>query len=95
MGEIGTGVISPDMQDSQLWYAIRVRFLKGQPMSVLLNNVATVVAILVFFVLVAGLLNLLRTNSSNMSQKLMRWRVGLQFIAIILIVTSAWIAKHI
>jgi hypothetical protein len=36
---------------------------------------------------------MLRTNSANMSQKLMRWRVGLQFVAIMLVMLSAWIAK--
>ena len=33
-------------------------------------------------VLIAGLFNMLRTDSANMSQRLMRWRVGLQFVAI-------------
>ncbi len=62
-------------------------------MPTILNNGATVVAFMVLAVLVAGLFNMLRTNSANMSQKLMRWRVGLQFIAIMLVMLSAWIAK--
>jgi hypothetical protein len=62
-------------------------------MSTLLNNAGLVVAGLVFLVLAAGLLNLLRTDAANTSQKLMRWRVGLQFIAIVFIVASAWIAR--
>lgn len=33
-------------------------------------------------VLLAGLLNMLRADSANTSQRLMRWRVGLQFVAI-------------
>lgn len=60
----------------------------------ILNNAATVVAVLVFLVLVAGLINLLRTDGANTSQMLMRWRVGLQFAAIVLIVASAWLAKQ-
>ena len=44
-------------------------------------------------VLAAGLINLLRTDGGNTSQLLMRWRVGLQFVAIVLIVASAWLAK--
>lgn len=64
-------------------------------MSSLLNNAATVVAILVFFVLAAGLINMLRTDGGNMSQQFMRWRVGLQFVAIVLVVASAWIAKNL
>ena len=62
-------------------------------MPTILNNGATVVAFMVLAVLVAGLLNMLRTNSANLSQKLMRWRVGLQFIAIVLVMLSAWIAR--
>lgn len=60
----------------------------------ILNNAATVVAVIVFLVLVAGLINLLRTDGANTSQMLMRWRVGLQFAAIVLIVASAWLAKQ-
>ena len=59
----------------------------------ILNNAATVVALLVFLVLAAGLVNLLRTDGGNTSQLLMRWRVGLQFVAIVLIVASAWLAN--
>lgn len=62
-------------------------------MSSLLNNGATIVAFMVLAVLVAGLFNMLRTNSANLSQKLMRWRVGLQFVAIVLVMLSAWIAR--
>jgi hypothetical protein len=62
-------------------------------MPIILNNGATVVAFMVLAVLVAGLFNMLRTNSANLSQKLMRWRVGLQFIAIVLVMLSAWIAR--
>ena len=63
-------------------------------MSEILNNTATIVAFLVFLVLVAGLINLLRTDGGNTSQLLMRWRVGLQFVAIVLIVASAWLANY-
>jgi uncharacterized membrane protein len=34
--------------------------------------------------LLAGLLNMLRGKNPNLSQKLMRWRVGLQFLAIVI-----------
>jgi len=40
-------------------------------------------ALCVFGVLLAGLWNLVRASpNANLSQKLMRWRVGLQFVAI-------------
>lgn len=46
--------------------------------------VAGAVAVVAIVVLL-GLVNLLRGGDSNLSQKLMRWRVGLQFCAILLI----------
>jgi di/tricarboxylate transporter len=41
--------------------------------------------------LVLGLVNMLRQGSANRSQTLMRWRVGLQFLAIVVIVIVLWI----
>lgn len=36
-------------------------------------------------VLFLGLINMMRGGNPNLSQKLMRWRVGLQFVAIVII----------
>jgi hypothetical protein len=44
----------------------------------------TVALAAVLLVLLAGLWNMLRGTSPNLSQTLMRWRVGLQFLAIAL-----------
>jgi hypoxia induced protein len=41
-------------------------------------------------VLVLGLINMMRGGSGNTSQKLMRLRVLLQFIAIIVIMATIW-----
>jgi Hypoxia induced protein conserved region len=41
-------------------------------------------------VLLLGLTNMMRGGSGNTSQKLMRLRVLLQFIAIIVIMTTLW-----
>ncbi len=41
-------------------------------------------------VLVLGLYNMLRGGSPNLSQTLMRWRVVLQFIAVIIIMLTVW-----
>ncbi|HEY0146170.1 MAG: twin transmembrane helix small protein [Methylovirgula sp.] len=52
-----------------------------------LGNVLVAVAVFaVFLVLVAGLVNMMRGGSPNLSQKLMRWRVGLQALAILIII---------
>ena len=51
-----------------------------------LPGLAVGVAILaVATVLVLGLVNLLRAGAGNRSQQLMRWRVALQFLAILVI----------
>ena len=48
-----------------------------------MSNVALVVAMLaVAGVLLLGLINMARGGSPETSQKLMRWRVWLQFIAV-------------
>jgi hypothetical protein len=44
----------------------------------------------VVVVLVLGLLNMMRGGSPNTSQKLMRWRVLLQFVAIVVIMVTIW-----
>lgn len=44
-------------------------------------------------VLVLGLGNLLRTDSANTSQTLMRWRVGLQFAAICILMLVLYLRK--
>ncbi len=41
-------------------------------------------------VLLLGLVNMMRGGSGNTSQKLMRWRVVLQFIAIVIIMFTIW-----
>ncbi len=44
----------------------------------------------VAIVLVLGLINMMRGGSPNRSQKLMRLRVLLQFVAIIVIMVTIW-----
>jgi hypothetical protein len=44
----------------------------------------------VAFVLLLGLINMMRGGSPNTSQKLMRWRVLLQFVAIIIAMLAVW-----
>lgn len=46
----------------------------------------------VFLVLVAGIVNMYRTNpkAASTSNRLMRWRVILQFIAVVLLMAGLW-----
>ncbi|HLH89912.1 MAG TPA: twin transmembrane helix small protein [Xanthobacteraceae bacterium] len=45
-------------------------------------------------VLLLGLANMMRGGSPNTSQKLMRLRVLLQFIAIIVLMATVWFLHH-
>jgi hypothetical protein len=47
----------------------------------------------VAIVLVFGLVNMMRGGSPNTSQKLMRLRVVLQFVAIIVIMATIWVMR--
>ncbi|MGJ4953716.1 twin transmembrane helix small protein [Bradyrhizobium sp. HKCCYLS20291] len=44
----------------------------------------------VALVLFLGLFNMMRGGSPNLSQKLMRWRVILQFVAIVIAMAAIW-----
>ncbi len=52
-----------------------------------------VAIVAVAIVLVLGLLNMMRGGSPNTSQKLMRLRVLLQFVAIIVIMAAIWFMR--
>jgi hypothetical protein len=45
-------------------------------------------------VLLLGLINMMRGGSPNLSQRLMRLRVLLQFIAIVIIMLTVWAMGH-
>ena len=61
-------------------------------MSYYASNIFVAVALgAVVLVLLAGLVNMMRGGSSNLSQRLMRWRVGLQFLAIVIIMGVLWL----
>lgn len=48
----------------------------------------------VVIVLMLGLWNMTRGGSTNLSQKLMRWRVGLQFVAVILVMAGLYFSEN-
>ena len=61
-------------------------------MSDFMSHVAVPIAILlVAIVLIFGLINMMRGGSPNTSQKLMRLRVLMQFVAIIVIMFTIWV----
>jgi hypothetical protein len=60
-------------------------------MQTILYHATTVAVFAVLIVLLFGLWNMLRGGSPNLSQKLMRWRVVLQFVAILIILAYAFV----
>lgn len=54
------------------------------------NTLVSVAVGAVAIVLLLGLVNMLRGGNANTSQRLMRLRVILQFVAIVLIVIVLW-----
>ena len=54
------------------------------------DYLAPVAVAAVAVVLVLGLLNMMRGSNPNRSQTLMRWRVLLQFAAIIIVMGVIW-----
>lgn len=61
-------------------------------MSDFMSSVLVPIAIgAVAVVLLLGLFNMMRGGSPNTSQKLMRLRVLLQFVAIIIIMATVWV----
>lgn len=55
-----------------------------------MNSIVGIAVGAVAIVLVLGLFNMLRGTSPNRSQMLMRWRVILQFAAIVVIMAVIW-----
>ena len=49
-----------------------------------IRTLTALAMVAVVVVLLAGLWNMMRGKSPNLSQTLMRWRVGLQFLAIVI-----------
>lgn len=66
--------------------------LEGPPMSDFLSIYLVPAAIVaVAIVLLFGLVNMMRGGSPDRSQKLMRLRVLLQFVAIVVIMATIWV----
>ena len=53
-----------------------------------MSQLSTLAVLAVLVVLILGLANMMRDGSASLSQKLMRWRVGLQFLAVILLMAA-------
>jgi Hypoxia induced protein conserved region len=66
-----------------------------RPMTSFLSMIILPLAVgAVALVLLLGLVNMMRGGSPNRSQQLMRWRVALQFVAIVVIMVTVWAMGH-
>ena len=59
-------------------------------MSYIFDHAATIAVFVVLGVLLAGLWTMMRGKNANASQNFMRWRVGLQFVAVIAIMIALY-----
>ena len=58
------------------------------------NYLVPLAVVAVAVVLLLGLWNMMRGGSASRSQNLMRWRVLLQFAAIIIMMAGLWFANR-
>jgi heme/copper-type cytochrome/quinol oxidase subunit 4 len=59
-----------------------------------MNYVPILAIAAVAVILALGLWNMMRGGSASRSQNLMRWRVGLQFVAIIVLMAALWYSQR-
>jgi type VI protein secretion system component VasF len=65
-----------------------------EPLLGLIATYAVPLAVIaVFLVLLAGLRTMMKGDNPNLSQRLMRWRVGLQFIAVVVIMLAVYLKR--
>ncbi|HWB44378.1 MAG TPA: twin transmembrane helix small protein [Hyphomicrobiaceae bacterium] len=60
-------------------------------MDLVVKSITSIALLAVSVVLLAGFWNMMRGGNSNRSQMLMRWRVGLQFLAIVVMMTMVYL----
>jgi len=65
----------------------------GNPMAVF-DYLIPIALGAVLVVLLMGLWNMMRGGSSSRSQTLMRWRVGLQFVAVLIIMATFYLGTQ-
>jgi Hypoxia induced protein conserved region len=58
------------------------------------QSLTGIAIVAVAIVLVLGVINMMRGTSPNRSQMLMRWRVILQFTAIVVMMAALYFSQH-
>jgi hypothetical protein len=67
---------------------------RGLEAPAIMNYISYVAVGAVAVVLLLGLVNMFRGGSANTSQKLMRWRVGLQALAIVVLMLTLYFTQR-
>jgi hypothetical protein len=62
-------------------------------METVLRSLSVLGLLAVVIVLLAGFWNMMRGQNPNLSQTLMRWRVGLQFLAIVVAMLLVYLLR--
>ena len=58
-----------------------------------LGYITTIATFAVAIALIFGLRTMMKGDNPNLSQKFMRWRVGLQFVAIIILMVTVYLRR--
>jgi hypothetical protein len=61
-------------------------------MTTFFQSLTGIAIVAVAVVLILGIINMMRGTSPNRSQQLMRWRVGLQFVAIVAMMVALYLS---
>src|SRR5258708_1784990 len=78
---------------SVAYHPAAVHAKRAKAMPTALKYATTLAVIAVFLVLLAGLWNMMRGSNPSLSQKLMRWRVALQFLAIMIAMILVYLLR--
>jgi hypothetical protein len=70
------------------------RCYEGQMVTFLGKILLPIAVAAVALVLIMGLVNMMKGGSPNLSQRLMRMRVLLQFVAIVITMLAVWAMGH-
>ena len=63
-------------------------------MATFFQSLTGIAIVAVAIILVLGVVNMMRGSSPNRSQMLMRWRVILQFTAVVVMMAALYFSQH-
>jgi Hypoxia induced protein conserved region len=76
-------------------YVLHKSRIESTPVTLIATYAVPLSVLAVFGVLLAGLWTMMRGDNPNLSQTLMRWRVGLQFVAVVIIMLAFYLKRSV